>query len=46
MTQDELDIKLRELRPNGGWVLRGNTYEDLEWHDESTTKPTREELGL
>jgi hypothetical protein len=46
MTQDELDAKLRTVRPNGGWILRGNTYEDMEWRDETTPKPTKAELGL
>jgi len=27
------------------WTLRGDTYADLEWHDEVIPKPTEEELN-
>jgi len=27
------------------WTLRGDTYADLEWHDEAMPKPTEEEVN-
>jgi len=32
---------LQALKPKAEWVLRGDTYEDLEWLDENQTKPTK-----
>jgi hypothetical protein len=46
MTNKEIVNKLLEVRPGTLWVLRGTTYESLEWLDQVQVKPTREELGL
>jgi hypothetical protein len=27
------------------WTLRGEDYDDLDWHDEQTPKPTEEEIN-
>lgn len=35
---------IRALRPKAEWVLRGDTYEGLEWLDESYAKPTEQEI--
>ena len=35
---------LTSLRPGAQWVLRGDTYEGLEWLDQVQTKPTAEEI--
>jgi hypothetical protein len=35
---------LTTLRPGAQWVLRGDTYEGLEWLDTEQTKPTEQEL--
>lgn len=35
---------LTTLRPGAQWVLRGDTYEGLEWLDQVQTKPTAEEI--
>ena len=35
---------LNIIRPNAKWVLRGTTVEDLEWNDETQSKPTQEEI--
>lgn len=32
------------IRPGAQWVLRGDTYEGLEWLDTEQTKPTEQEL--
>lgn len=37
---------IRAIRPGATWILRGKTYEGLEWLDQIQTKPTAEELGL
>ena len=42
MTKHDLAIKvLNELVPNALWILRGWEYSDLEWKDETKTKPTK-----
>jgi len=34
------------LRPNSGYILRGNTYSGLEWYSDNTqTKPTEDEIN-
>ena len=34
------------LRPNSGYILRGNTYSGLEWDSDNTqTKPTEDEIN-
>lgn len=35
---------LTSLRPGAQWVLRGDTYEGLEWLDQEQTKPTEAEI--
>ena len=36
---------LLSLRPGAQWVLRGDTYAELEWLDETFTKPTEDEVN-
>jgi len=36
---------LQSLRPGAQWVLRGDTYEGLEWLDEVQTQPTEAEVN-
>jgi len=36
---------LQSLRPNANWSLLGDTYDGLDWIDESQTKPTEEEIN-
>jgi hypothetical protein len=36
-----IEEALQALKPKAEWVLRGDTYEDLEWLDENQTKPTK-----
>ena len=36
---------LLSLRPGAQWVLRGNTYAELEWLDENCSKPTEAEIN-
>ena len=33
------------LRPNAQWSLLGNTYDGLEWVDETQTKPSEDEIS-
>jgi tRNA A37 N6-isopentenylltransferase MiaA len=35
---------LVSLRPGAQWVFRGDTYDGIEWLDESQELPTEEEL--
>ena len=35
---------LSELKIGAAWALRGDAYSDLEWLDESQTKPTEDEV--
>jgi hypothetical protein len=35
---------LQALKPKAEWVLRGDTYEDLEWLDETQSKPTKTQV--
>ena len=35
---------LQALKPGAEWVLRGDTYEDLEWLDETQSKPTKAQV--
>ena len=38
---------LQSLRPDGGWSLKGNTYEGLWWsEDNDLPAPTEEEIEL
>jgi hypothetical protein len=39
-----IDKALFSLRPNSQWMLRGDTYEGIEWLDEPQIKPTKEEI--
>ena len=36
---------IRNLRPGAEYVLRGRSYEGLEWLDNTQTKPTEEEIN-
>jgi|TARA_R100000900_G_scaffold54049_1_gene43792 hypothetical protein len=36
---------INELVPNSTWILRGWEYSDLEWKDETKTKPTETEFN-
>ena len=36
---------LLELKPGAEWTVRGDNYSDLEWLDESQTKPTEDEVN-
>lgn len=35
---------LHALKPKAEWILRGDTYEDLEWLDETQSKPTKTQV--
>lgn len=35
---------LQILRPKAEWVMRGHTYDCLEWLDKIQTKPSKEEV--
>jgi hypothetical protein len=35
---------LHSLRPGAQWVLNGETYDGLVWHDTVQTKPTQAEI--
>ena len=35
---------LNNLRPSSEWILRGNSYNDLEWIDTNVSKPTEKEF--
>lgn len=35
---------LTTLRPGAQWVLRGDSYDGLEWLDQEQTKPTEAEI--
>lgn len=37
---------IQSLYPNFPFTIYGNDYNRLEWYDESTEKPTKEELEL
>ena len=36
---------LQALKPGAEWVIRGDTYKDLEWLDKTQTPPTEEEIN-
>jgi predicted lipoprotein len=36
---------ITSLRPSAEWVLRGDTYDGLEWLDTQQTKPTESEIN-
>ncbi len=40
-----IDKAIISLRPNSNWVLRGDSYNGLEWLDQSQTKPTEAEIN-
>ena len=40
----DIPAALQSLRPKESWVLNGDTYQGLEWLDE-TEKPTEEEIN-
>ena len=35
---------LQSLKPSAEWALRGDAYSDIQWLDESQTKPTEDEV--
>lgn len=35
---------LQELAPNAQWVVRDNSYDQIEWHSEDIPQPTLEEV--
>lgn len=37
---------LDSLRPNSGYSLKTDNYDDIEWHDQNTNLPTEEEINL
>lgn len=39
-----IEEALQALKPKAEWVLRGDTYEDLEWLDETQSKPTKTQV--
>ena len=48
---DSIDIRydhiakvLEDLRPNSEFVIRGDSYEGIEWHSTDSEKPTKEEF--
>lgn len=40
----QLTKALSDIRPNAQWSLIGDSYEGLEWLDETQTKPTQAEI--
>ena len=45
MTKQQLFVlALQNLKPGAQWALSGVNYSELDWHDETQTKPTEEEI--
>ena len=44
MIYRDLDA-LQSLKPGTQWILRGEDYSGLEWHDTTETKPTEAEIN-
>lgn len=42
---DTLGKVLQFLRPGCEFIIRGNSYEDIEWLSKDLTKPTEEEIS-
>lgn len=40
-----IDQAILSLRPNAQWILNGNSYDGLDWLDQSQTKPTEAEVN-
>jgi hypothetical protein len=40
-----IDKAILSLRPNAQWTLNGGYYSNLEWLDQSQTKPTEAEVN-
>lgn len=40
----KLTKALSDIRPNAQWSLTGDSYEGLEWLDETQSKPTLSEI--
>jgi hypothetical protein len=40
-----IDKAILSLRPNSQWTLHGENYTDLEWLDDSQTKPTEQQIA-
>lgn len=39
-----IEEALQALKPAAEWVLRGDTYDDIEWLDKVQTKPSQEDV--
>jgi len=46
MTYQELIDLIVVLKPGAHWNLKGYSYNDLEWLDDPSTKPSAADLGL
>ena len=42
--QQLLVLTLQNLKPGAQWALSGDEYSGLDWHDETQTKPSEEEI--
>jgi hypothetical protein len=40
-----IDKALFSLKPNAKWILRGDSYDGIEWLDEEYSKPTEQEIA-
>ena len=40
-----ISLALINLRPGAQWALNGDTYDGLQWLDETQTKPTEDEIS-
>jgi hypothetical protein len=41
----DIPSALQTLRPGAEWVVRGDTYEGIEWLDQQQTQPTEQEIN-
>ena len=41
----DIPSALQTLRPGAEWVVRGDTYEGIEWLDTEQTRPTEQEVN-
>jgi hypothetical protein len=44
MTHKQIMKALTDIRPNSQWTLSGDSFDDIEWLDTETTKPTLAEI--
>jgi hypothetical protein len=42
---NDISQALLNIVPGAQWTLRGDTYADLEWHDDKIAKPTETEIN-